>query len=152
MKLIQMIAGNLLVLVLVFPYAVFAKEFKINVKVDIKDLHEEVQTVRILCNIQGANQATLALGNTDVNNIPSGGSLYDVIQVIVNVDPYNPAEVSGYTCALKLSRNGTNFLFPAVNTASQGSPYYGQCDSAEEVWRCLKGGPAYTLGFSGLIP
>lgn len=151
MKLIQMIAGHLLVLVLVFPHAVSAKEFKINVKVDLKELHEEVQTVRILCNIQGANQATLALGNTDVNNISSGGSLYDTIQVIVNVDPYNPAEVSGYQCVLKLSRDGTSFLVPALTEINQTSPYYGPCDSAEEAWRCVEGG-GYTLGFSGLIP
>jgi hypothetical protein len=151
MNIKKMLAGLLLAVVLTFPPAASAKDFTINVKVDLKDLHQDVQTVRIKCAIERDNQQILALGTED-NNVSSGGSLFKTVAVKVNVDPYNPADVSGYTCILQLSRDGTNFLFPGLPPDSNPAPPYNTCNSAENEWLCVKESTLYTLGFNGSIP
>jgi len=150
MKLKKMMAGYLLVLALVFPYAVFAEDFTFNVGVDLKDLHEDVSKVRVYCTAQRLNQQGNFTGMGQAGEdltVPANGTINTTVQLKFNAFlGKNSADVDAYNCTLLFYTASNDIGTPVAATSPT-------CSSPSNEWKCTKPGTPFSGNkFTGPIP
>jgi hypothetical protein len=113
MKIKKFLAGQLLILALVFPHAVSAEDFTFNAGVELSDIPQDITGIEIVCTALNGN---INLGEgVQKERIPANGALNKTIQVKFNANSgKNPAEANTFRCGIKVVRQDGVALEPEV--------------------------------------
>ena len=152
MSMKKIIAGQLILLMLVFPHAVLAEDFNLSLKTGLSNLHPDVVVVKVECFAndntgtgRGGFKKNVGKGSTKVK-IPQSGAISQAILVKFNANRgINPGDATGFKCGLILiGRNG-----------SEGSPLAATnklCDNADKEFLCATQGKPFNPVIDGTIP
>jgi hypothetical protein len=133
MKLKKIMAGHFLALALVFPHAVSAADFNINLKTVLTNLHPDVESFTIFCEAIGESRGLVGKGST-TEKVPASGEINKTVSVKFNANSgTNPALTTRFECMLTLKNSKGTASAPTI--ASSGS-----CNNASNEWKCAKQG------------
>ena len=151
MKLKEMFACHLLTLALVFPNMVFAEDFTFNVRVELSNLHPDVEGANVLCKVliaaEGApvGENVVGLKRSENLMVSAGGAINQTVRIKFNAySGKNPADATKYLCLLDLvHKNGTE-----IAPTPSGNNF---CTTEDGEWRCALAGKPFLSVASGSI-
>jgi hypothetical protein len=142
MKLKKLLAGHLLILTLVFPYTVFAEDFTFNVPVEASNLHQDVDRIKVICEIEGIPES-----GEKILNVPANGIINETVQIKFDIEEIltdSQLSQKARACKLAVSKPGVDF----INFIRSGQ---ASCNLTANHWRCAKEGETFTDYVEGPI-
>jgi hypothetical protein len=143
MKLKKILAGQLLVLALVFPATVSAEDFTINGSLELSKLHRSVTKVELKCSVSygfsSADTGYLLIGTgTYQINVPPNGEINTPVQIKINADSgKDPAVANRYGCNIYFYGGGPIFEGAELPNPPM-SDHLPECTAPNNIWKCVR--------------
>lgn len=144
---------HLLFLVLVFPSAISAADFNLNMKTALSNLHPDVTAIKVNCAAIQSSGSSAGRGGfvsgvgegSTTEKVPASGEINKTILVKFNANPgANPAGATNFNCNLVLiDKNGV--------AASPTPATDALCNNTANDWKCGKQGAALNNRIVGTV-